>query len=346
MKRYIPILIGALCALIIMALFYFWPGRREAIFYPMGGIPFRIICYDRSDFKFKGDLKGSEKKVEALEKVFNAYDIDSELSKINRAPKKDPILASTDVLNVLKESINWWKQSAGSFDVTVAPLIFLWKDAAQKNEIPSGEEIIEVQRDVGLDKIAIEGDGSIIFYREGVKLDFGGIAKGYIIDEVGRLLKERGVKRGVVDAGGDILAFGKGSFRFGVQDPTAKARMSIIGDVEMPAGAIVTSGNYERFMEVQGRKYSHIIHPRLGYPINNELVAATVIGRSCMEADALATALMVMGLERAKDYLKKNTKYEGILVEKNDKEYIVWVSQSLKPHLNLEKPWSDWVRTF
>ena len=346
MKRYIPILIGALCALIIMASFYFWPGRREAIFYPMGGIPFRIICYDRSDFRFKGDLKKSEKKVEELEKIFNAYDINSELNKINNASKKELVLANVDILNVLNESIRWWKESAGSFDVTVAPLIRLWKDAARRNEIPSGEEIIEVQRDIGLDKIAIKGDGSIQFYREGVRLDFGGIAKGYIIDEVGMLLKKRGVKRGVVDSGGDILAFGKGTFRFGIQDPTAKARRSIIGDVEMPAGAIVTSGNYERFIVVQGRKYSHIIHPRLGYPINNDLVATTVIGGACTEADALATALMVMGPQRAKDYLTKNPKFEGILVEKNDKEYIVWVSESLRPHLNLQEPWSNWVRTF
>lgn len=342
MKKYILIAATVLFACLVFA-FYFFPSRHEAVFYPMGGIPFRVIVYDRPDFRFRSDFKTVQNRVEELEKVFNAYNKESELGLINRASKEKPVPVSEDMRRVLSESLEWWEKTSGAFDVTVGPIIRVWREAGEKGRLP--ENLSAVKSSVGSNKVSVSGN-SVVFHDPHVELGLGGIAKGDIVDQAAKLLQERGVKRGVIDAGGDILSFGNAAFSFGIQDPTVSANARMIGVVKIPAGAVVTSGNYERFSEINGRRYSHIIDPVSGAPVSNDLVSVTAFGKNCMDADALATALMVMGAGKAMEWLNKHPDFQGILVEKKDNRYIVWVSEKLLGQVEFETPWKERVSVF
>ncbi len=338
------ILIAALVLItILFFVYYLIPSRHEAVFYPMGGIPFRIVAYDRQNFKFKKDFKEVQERVEKLEKIFSASDKNSELGMLNLADKKAPIQVSEDMQRVLAASLEWSKKTAGAFDITVGPLIRLYKETHQKSHLI--DDVLRIKKLVGSNKFSMS-DNLVIFQNPKMELDLGGIAKGYIVDEIARFLQKRGVKRGIVDAGGDIIAFGDGMFLFGIQDPFAKAQEGIIGTIRIPEGAIVTSGNYARFIEINKKKYSHIVDPRSGYPVDNGLVSATIIGRNCMDADALATAAMVMGAEKTIDWLKKNPQFHAILIEKKGDKYIVLISKEIRNEVGLEEQWNEKAKVF
>jgi len=322
-----------------------WPSRQEAVFYPMGGIPFRVVVYERSDYQFKGDMNAVKTRVEELEDAFNSYRPQSEISQINRNAALGPVVMSEDMQRIFMEAKRFRDITDGAFDISVGPLIRLWKEAGEKKELPTKNEIKKALASVGFDKVKLAEDGSIS-YNNGMELGLGGIAKGDIVDQVASLLQQRGVKRGVVAASGDIIAFGKGTFRFGIQDPTAKAGSRVIGEIEINAEAVVTSGNYERFIDIGGRKYSHIIDPRNGWPVDNELVSVTVIGGSCIEADALATGLMVLGRERAIEVLRENPTFKAIFIEKDRDGFAVWVPKALEMQTHFESPWRNWVHHF
>lgn len=342
MKKLAPILIAAIIAAFIIAQILL-PKRQEYLFYPMGGIPFRIIAYERSKLEFREDIKAAKVRIAELVNLYNAHDPLSVLSNINSNAYNEDIPLNENMLHTFNEAINWWRISDGAFDITVGPLIDLWKEAGENNVLPNNFAIDEALSRIGIDKISIS-ENKIRFKSEGLKIDLGGIAEGDIIDQVVKLLKERGVKRGIVDGGGDILAFGEGKFTFGIQDPE-KNEGEIIGTVKIPDGAIVTSGNYARFVEVEGKKYSHIIDPKTGWPVDNKLISATVTGPTCIGTDAAATSLMVMGREKATEFIEKNPNFNGIFIEKDD-DYIIWIPEELVSSVQLNEPWSHKVRTF
>lgn len=341
------IIICAVAATVFFVVIYFRPSRHEGVFYPMGGIPLRVVTYGTKGAAFSKNMEAAQKRVADLEDVFSSHRPSSELSHINRDVGEGSFEMSPDMERVIAASKRWWEKSGGAFDVTVGPLIDLWREAGKTKRVPSASEITNSMRSVGMEKIEIKDDQIKIKTKiKNIELGLGGIAKGDVVDQVAVLLVSRGVKRGVVDAGGDVLAFGDGTFTFGIQDPTAKAGERLIGKIETVAGAVVTSGNYERFTVIDGKRYSHIIDPRSGMPVDNGLVSVTVTAPACIDADALATALTVMGRERAIELLRNEPAYEGILIEKSGDKYIVWVDSGLKDKVHFEEPWGNSIRTF
>ncbi|MFH1874502.1 MAG: FAD:protein FMN transferase [Pseudomonadota bacterium] len=333
MKKIILVII---VILIVAGLFYFNKGRQEAVFYPMGGIPFKVIAYDRSRLEFRKDLQAVKQRVEDLELIFNSYLSQSEISQLNQTKQLKPVVMSSDLERVLLASKKWWAKTQGAFDITVGPLIKLWEQAGKNKQLPSALEIEQALQKIGSAKFKINGK-QIIFTKPQMNFGLGGIAKGDIIDQIIIIMQMRGIKQGVVDAGGDIRAFGPGKFNFGLKNPIPDSS-EILGKVKISAGAIVTSGNYERFSEINGKKFSHIIDPRTGWPVDNSLVSVTVIADQAINADAVATALMVLGKDKALDFFENNKEFSGILVEKNG-NYSVWVSADLKSNFELEKPY-------
>jgi len=179
----------------------------------------------------------------------------------------------------------------------------------------------------------------VYFALKGMALDFGGLAKGYIVDLAAKVMREKGVSKGVVDAGGDIYAF-----KFGIQDPFYSE--AIIGSIEVGEGAIVTSGDYERFVEIDGKKYSHIIDPKKGVPSESGVISATVVGGDAANADALATSIVVMGLQKGIELIKKAQGVEAIIVVGSKDDYEVHFSKSLKLGLELLPQWQGNSKMF
>ncbi|MBN1282218.1 MAG: FAD:protein FMN transferase [Proteobacteria bacterium] len=336
--------IVAIFAILALLIVRSEPSRREATFFPMGGIPFKVVAYGRSAVEFDADMAAVKRRVEDLEQRFNRFKEGSELAAVNGLDPGSSLEISSDMQRIIALSREWHGASLGAFDPTVTPLIELWRESGREGRLPDASRIAAARSMVGFDKVRVRG-GKVRFARDGMSLDFGAIAKGLIADEVANLLMRRGVARGVIDAGGNGLAFGAGSFRFGIQDPM-KERGMLMGAVDVTMGGVVTSGSYERFVKIGGRRYSHIIDPRDGMPVENGMIAATVVGGTGAGADSLATALMVLGKDEGRRVVKSLEGYDAMLVEGGPLGPVVWVSANLASRLVLTKEWAERVRLF
>jgi thiamine biosynthesis lipoprotein len=304
--------------------------RKEAAFFAMGGIPIRVMVYGLDKKEFNKAMQAVESRVESLENIFSRYREGSGIDRLNDAGSGCVEKLSPDLVNLIKRSKHWHEKSRGAFDVSVGPLVDLWKSSAKKGELPATTKISEARSSVGMQHVQIHDD-RVCLNRNEMNFDLGAIAKGAILDEVAKVLSDHGAERGVVDAGGDVAAFGNGVFRVGIQDPKGKARGELIGVLTVPPGGVVTSGDYERYVTIDGKRYSHIIDPRTGMPVES-LVSVTVVGPNATDADALATAISVMGKEEGIKLLAELSDYKAIMMEKNSEGNLsLWCSEDLIP---------------
>lgn len=327
MKKITTIVIIAAVAVLIMIGFRSVVGRRqEGIFYAMGGIPVRVVAYDRTKGDFESDLREVESCVDRLENIFSRHRADSDVARLNAMGEGCTGDASPALIDLLRKSQRWSEKTGGAFDVTVGPVVSLWKDAAKMGRVPTEDDLAVARERVGMERLRIVDD-NICLERSGMSIDLGAIAKGAIIDEAVSVLRRNGVVRGIVDAGGDVAAFGDGEFRIGIQDP--RDRKKLMGTISIEEGGVVTSGDYERYAAIGGRRYSHIIDPRTGEPAD-ELVSVTVVGPDAADADALATAISVMGREEGIEFLKEMPSFQAIIAWREaDDSLNVWRSEGL-----------------
>jgi thiamine biosynthesis lipoprotein len=252
------------------------------------------------------------------DKVFNSYRSDSELSQLNNSYNK-AVKVSPELIEVIKLSQKVYKLSGGAFDISCGAVYEFWKDLMKKERVdkfPSKEEIEDLRKSCGMENIEINlEDKTVKIKKEGLKIDLGGIAKGYIVDEAVSRLKEKGIDSALINAGGDIYCLGKNKgrgWRVGIQDP--QEAEGIIETEELVNEAIATSGNYEQFFEYNSQRFSHLIDPRSGYPVRNGILSVSVISKDCATADSFATAFFIMGLERIKEFIASKPFYMKIFV--------------------------------
>ncbi|MBR3520496.1 MAG: FAD:protein FMN transferase [Paludibacteraceae bacterium] len=235
----------------------------------------------------------------------------SVISRINR--NEADVVPDSLFLTVFNRGLEISRLTDGAFDMTVAPLVNLWGFGFKKSENVTDEHVREIMRHVGYDKIRLE-DGRIVKSDTAVMLDAAAIAKGYSCDIVANFLSDKGSKNYMVEIGGEIVTHGLNPqgqpWRIGitqptddnaVDNPTLQAKVSL-GDI-----GTATSGNYRQFYYKDGKRYSHTINPHTGYPVEHNLLSATVFASDCMTADALATAFMVMGLDKACAFVENQT---------------------------------------
>lgn len=254
-------------------------------------------------------------RLKAIQASMNAQSNAGDVARINNLGFYG-VQVSDDVYNLLKESIELSRLTDGAFDVTVFPLVALWKAAAKVGQIPSRDALEDVKNKVGYKYIQLEADNTVFLKKKGMKIDLGAIAKGYAVDQVIRILEQNEVRHFLIDAGGDIycrgLYGGRKRWKIGVQAPT---KGNIIIDVlRIKDVAVTTSGNYERFYVIGGKKFSHIINPATGYP-QEAVVSATVIATKATEADAFSTALCVMGSQKGIFLVDSLRGIEAMIVE-------------------------------
>ena len=344
------IFLGVLAVFLLVVIIYFSmkhvSKRHEYTFYPMGGIPFTIISYDGSSQGFNDGVLMAKKEEEKLEKIFSIYRDDSELVLFNKVAAKGVVEVSPDLADLFITSKKWNEDTVGAFDVTITPLTQIWKEAAKKNELPEAADLAHAMSMVGSDRLLLIQGREFKFTKEGMSVDLGAIAKGAIVDKIAELLMAKGMKNGIINAGGDGRAFGKRAFTFGIQDPTSPDRDAIIGSIKVKDKSIVTSGDYRRYFEVDGKRYSHIIDPRNGMPADS-LISVTVVASNATDADALATALSVLGREDGIKWLKIHPEFSALMIEKgNDGQLALYASGELMPILDLKGSWSKYVTEF
>lgn len=233
-----------------------------------------------------------------------------------------------DVYGLLEDSLEYSRLTDGAFDVTISPLVRLWRDAEAAGYVPDNVSIKIAKDKVDYRLVRLEEDNMVFLQKQGMKIDLGGIAKGYAVDAAAGILRQSGVEHFLIDAGGDIYCAGKQEgkipWKVGVQNPAKKD--ALIDELKLTDKAVTTSGNYERFYEIGGKKFSHIIDPTTGYP--QDLVqSATVIAPTAQEADAFSTALCVLGAKKGIDIINALDDVEAMVVQKKKDRVKIYKSK-------------------
>jgi len=278
----------------------------------------RIVAYGPDPDAVARTVDRTFARMAELEHVLSRYDPDSDVSHVNAAPPGTPVTVSEDTWRVLEAAEVAWKRSGGVFDVTVGPLVSLWREAGQRGSLPSEEELAQARAAVGLDKLRLEpGTRQVTLPVPGMSLDLGGIAKGYIVDQAILFLKSEGVTSALVAGGGDIRLLGRRGdgepWVTAVRNPATESGEPFVTVLSLADSAVLTSGNYARYVTIGGRRYSHIVDPRTGWP-EGEVYSATVIGPDATSTDGLTTTLTILGPEQGVKLIESLPGYECLIV--------------------------------
>ncbi|MEW6998156.1 FAD:protein FMN transferase [Colwelliaceae bacterium BS250] len=280
-------------------------GKQELVLtgYTMGPIVYTVkLIADKQNAEQLQLAQKVDDLLVSINKQMSTYDANSELSKFNQYQGLESRTVSTELGQVLTESIRLAKQTNGALDVTVGPLVNLWSFGPENRteKVPSEDLIARTKMHIGIEKISLK-DGKLAKNDSKVYVDLSAIAKGFAVDKVAELLEQHGFNDYLVDIGGEMRLHGvkaNGSnWHIAVEKPIAGARA--VQKLIIPGNnAVATSGDYRNYFEQDGIRYSHTINPESGWPINHKLVSVTVVHPSSMTADGLATAIEVMGPEQ------------------------------------------------
>lgn len=267
-----------------------------------------------------------DQRLKAINQSMSTYDPQSEISRFNAlTDTTERFYISEDFLKVLIVAESLHRITEGAWDGTVDPLVTLWGFGRGKesNAIPSAGAIEAALARVGFDGIAIGGEGYLRKKNPRLTLDLASVAKGYGVDQIAELLEEADMENFLVEIGGEVYASGThadGSpWKVGINTPKPNApRDAVYQVVHLRERAFATSGDYRRYFEKAGRRYSHILDPRTGYPVDNGVVSVSVTADTCTFADGLATAVMVMGHEKGLALINRLENVESLIVVADD----------------------------
>ena len=241
-------------------------------------------------------------RIAELDKELSAYRADSSLAAVNAGAARSPVAVPADLYRIMEAGVAWHPKTRGVFDITVGPLIDLWKTCGKDGHLPTPEDFARVKPLLGANRIVLDPAARTVrFPVEGMRVDLGGLGKGFVADEVVKTLRARGARGALVSMSGDIYALGRRAdrkpWRIGVQDPrNPRASGAYVTVLDLSDRAVSTSGNYERYTEIQGKRYSHIVDPRTGWTAD-AVASVTVIGPDTLTTDILDTSLSVLGVQ-------------------------------------------------
>lgn len=316
--------IFAAVLLLAAGLFYLFAGGGAESPREAAGENFRLGTYVRlrlvgDDKKFlEKELAAADAEIVRLEALFSANIASSDISRVNRAGG-EWVKVGPETADLIKRSLVIAAETDGAFDPAIGRVVRLWGIGTSAARVPDEPEIRAALRGGGYKNVKVrEEDGeSYVKAPDGLWLDLGAIAKGRVADILKERLVSDGVRGAIIDLGGNLALIGSSPdgrpWRLGLQHPH-KQRGEYFGVVNVSDGSVVTSGPYERFFERDGVRYHHIFDPATGYPAKSDLDSVSIIDADSTRADALCTALFVMGRARAEKFLEKNTDLAAVLV--------------------------------
>lgn len=264
----------------------------------------------------------------------------SEIGQLNASAGNSAYVPlSSDSIYVLKTALKYAQLSQGSFDVTIGPLVRSWGNFTQNPQIPSPTEIDRIKKIINYRDLEInEKENTARLKNPGQIVDLGGIAKGYAGDEVIKIFKAYGIESAFINLGGNVVALGgkpDGSpWYVGIQNPRAQDR-GCIGVLKIKDKTVVTSGDYERYFEESGVRYHHILDPKTGYPSQSGLISVTIVTESSIDADALSTAVFVLGLAKGLELVQSLEGVEAVFIT-GDRQ--IYITSGLKDSFTLTDP--------
>lgn len=282
--------------------------------------------------------QGALSAMQQVNQRMSTYSEDSELSVLNSSTNLNWLSVSESLFEVLNTAVSVATLTQGAFDITIAPLVNAWGFGSNKKQTRflTDAESNNFVAYIGADKFSIDQQKGIKKYHPKVKFDLSAIAKGYAVDQVAQYLLEQNVQNFLIDIGGELRAKGVNEdnkpWQIGIEKPQLPGGLQQI--VALQNRAIATSGDYRNFVEVDGRKYSHTFDPRTLKPVRHNLASVSVIADNAMLADALATALMVMGEKQAYDFAIKHNLPVYLIIRAAD-GYEIRFTKQFKPYLPL-----------
>ena len=274
---------------------------------------------------FHGAPKQARRAVEAafaavrqVDRDMSLYRPESDVGRLNRLSGRNEMAIRRSTAEVLQASLAVGEDSRGALDVTITPLLNQWGFYGVRKEAPGSRQLNAALALVDYRRVHFDGfKGTVRLGRRGMQLDFGGVAKGFAVDQAVKALRAEGVLQGMVNAGGDLGLLGRhpdgDPWIVGVQHPLTPARLLLA--LSLDGGAVATSGNYLRYRVYDDRRYGHLLHPQFGYPADTAL-SMTVVAQTAMRADALATAALVMG-RAGLAWLGNQSGVEGVMVSRS-----------------------------
>jgi len=326
------------CILIIALLILCATGcekRFEESKFLMGTIVEITAVGDERDCQQAMKLAFDE--IRRIDSLMNVHAEDSEISRINASAGKSAVEVGSDTLTVINQSLRFADLTDGALDITVAPLMDLWGFGGESTRVPLDDELKEKLSLVDYKKVHVDKDRSTVELPSGMRIDVSGIAKGYAVDRAIQVLKDAGIRNAMVNAGGDIYALGSPSkkklWRIGIRHP--RDNSDLLGILQLEDKAVATSGDYENFFEVDGKRYCHIIDTRTGRPVEG-IMSVTIVADNTMEADALATAVFPLGPDDGMKLIESLEGVDGLIMTgKNEDDMKILVSSGMEQRVQL-----------
>lgn len=276
----------------------------------------KVTIYDSQDEKI---LQDALALCDKYEKIFSRTRTDSEIYLLNegKLPQEDGYyILSEECAELVEKGLYYSELSGGAFDITIEPLSSLWDFTSGEKQIPDPQTLVEAQKHVGYEKVELKGN-KIRFQEDGMGLELGAIAKGYIADKIKEFLISEGIESAVIDLGGNVLCIGARpdgeAFRVGIQKPFAD-RNETVATAGIRDRSVVSSGIYERYFEKDGKLYHHILNPKSGYPYENGLTAVTILSDESVDGDGLSTVCFALGLEKGLELINSLPDTQAVFI--------------------------------
>ncbi len=298
------------------------------------GNRFQLTAVNESEPLAKTAIDAGIREIQRIEKLLTTYNEESETALINRNAGIQPVKISPETFHLIERSKKISEITQGAFDITYGSVDKrLWNFDADMRTLPDVRTASKMVRLINYRNIQLDRqDYSVMLKEKGMRIGFGGIGKGYAAEKAKRVMKENGMESGIVNASGDMTTWGLQPdgkpWTIGIADPNAKDK--IFSYMNITDMAVATSGNYEKFILVNGQKYSHTINPKTGLPIRG-IKSVTIISTNAEVADAMATPVMIMGIRAGLDMINQINNVEAIVVDDSDR---VFTSKNI--HLNKE----------
>jgi len=285
------------------------------------GSRFDITVVERDSITANSFINIAIEEITRIERLISSWDYNSQTSQINRNAGVKPTNVDNELFDLIERAVAISKLTDGAFDITYASMDKVWKFDGSVASMPAKEEILASVSKVGFQNIELDKKNNSVFLKyEGMKIGFGAIGKGYAADKAKQLLISKGVSAGIISASGDMNTWGKqpngNEWKVAITNPLNKNKVFAL--MPISNGAVVTSGNYEKYIKIDGKRYAHIIDPRTGYP-SSGIISVTVFAKSAELADALATSVFVMGAHTGLDRINQLPQIECIIIDDKGK---------------------------
>ncbi|WP_185116504.1 FAD:protein FMN transferase [Elizabethkingia ursingii] len=280
------------------------------------GSRFQITLVDKDSISAEQNIDKAIAEITRIENLISEWRPETQISQVNQNAGIKPIKVDKEVFDLTKKGIYFSKLTDGAFDISIVAMDKIWKFDDSMDELPSEQAIKESVRHVGYQNIILDSTNSTIFLKNpGMKIGFGSIGKGYAADKTRDLMKSIGVKAGIIDASGDISTWGAQPdgkpWAIGINNPFNDHKMAAV--LYFKENAVTTSGSYEKYAEIHGKRYSHIMNPKTGYP-STGLTSVTITGPNATMANGFSTSIMVLGEKEGLKLLKQFPEYHYLLI--------------------------------